>query len=122
MMPLKAIGSSLLPFVGKELSTTFSFDLSATMPRHLSESEPGQNKLLTMLKHRKAPSEMLATLRHSRERAGESGLSQSAIYTFRAGSTYDLSASKTRGRAAKMTHSWSAKCVGQLASPFDLAI
>ena len=47
---------------------------------------------------------MLATLRHSRERAGEGGLSQSAIYTFRAGSTYDLSASKTRGRAAKMTH------------------
>ena len=117
MMPLKAIGSSLLPFVGKELSTTFSFDLSATMPRHLSESE--QNKILTMLKHRKTPSEMLATLRHSRERAGEGGLSQSA---FCSGSTYDLSASKTRGRAAKMTHSWSAKCVGQLASPFDLAI
>ena len=116
-MPLKAIGSSLLPFVGKELSTTFSFDLSATMPRHLSESE--QNKLLTMLKHRKTTSEKL---RHSRERAGEGGLSQSAIYTFCAGSTYDLSASKTRGRAAKMTHSWSAKCVGQLASPFDLAI
>ena len=57
MMPLKAIGSSLLPFVGKELSTTFSFDLSATMPRHLSESE--QNKFLTMLKHKKIPSEML---------------------------------------------------------------
>ena len=73
MMPLKAIGSSLLPFVGKELSTTFSFDLSATMPRHLSESEPGQNKLLTMLKHRKAPSEMLATLRHSREGLPQSG-------------------------------------------------
>ena len=103
MMPLKAIGSSLLPFVGKELSTTFSFDLSATMPRHLSESE--QNKLLTMLKHRKTPSEMFATLRHSRERAGEGGLSQSA-----------------RGRAAKMTHSWSAKCVRQLGSPFDLTI
>ena len=120
MMHLRAIGSSLLPFVGKELSTTFSFDLSATMPRHLSE--PEQNKLLTMLKHSKAPSEMLATLRHSRERAGEGGLSHSAIYTFRAGSTSDLSASKTRGRAAKMTRSWSAKCVGQLASPFDLAI
>ena len=102
MMPLKAIGSSLLPFVGKELSTTFSFDLSATMPRHLSE--PGQNKLLTTLKHRKAPSEMLATLRHSRERAGEGGPSHSAIYAICAGSTHDLNASETRGHAAKMTN------------------
>ena len=47
---------------------------------------------------------MLATLRHSRERAGEGGFSQSAIYTFRAGSTYDLSASETRGRASKMSN------------------
>ena len=83
MMPLKAIGSSLLPFVGKELSTTFSFDLSATMPRHLSESE--QNKLLTTLKHKQTPSEMLATLRHSRERAGEGGLRKvQSIHSVRA--------------------------------------
>ena len=102
MMPLKAIGSSLLPFVGKELSTTFSFDLSATMPRHLSD--PEQNNFLTMLKHRKTPSEMLATLRNSRERAGEGGPPQSAIYACCAGTTYDLSASKTRGCAAKMTN------------------
>ena len=47
---------------------------------------------------------MLATLRHSRERAGEGGPSQSAIYAFCAGSTYDLSASETLGHAAKMTN------------------
>ena len=57
-----------------------------------------------MLKQKKTPSEMLATLRRSRERAGEGGPPQSAIYAFCAGSTYDLSASETRGRAAKMTN------------------
>ena len=90
------------------------------MPRHLSEAK--QNKFLTILKQKKTPSEMLATLRHSRERAGEGGPSQSGIYAFCGGGTSDLSASETRGRVVKMMHSWSAKCLGQLASPFDWAI
>ena len=71
------------------------------MPQ-LTEKE--RNTLVSMLKQKKTPQQMLASLQAARTRKGLEGPGKTAIYDFLAGQTHAGDGEETRGRAARLTN------------------